>query len=142
MLAIALLSIMSVKAQTFVCTDVTFSDYAKKRVDQSYRYQLKKRLLGSTCTIEVFDNNLKFEATDTEGNKEEYIYTKIGLNKYRFEDTMTDYDNYNYLRHTYNTWKLRTDIEIQTVFGYYSSITVKQYRDGNLLQTTTAKRKK
>lgn len=135
MLVAALLSVMSVKAQTFVCSDVTFSDYTKRNLSETILYQVKKQLLGSIYTIEVFDKNLKIKATDTEGNKDEMICSNIGWNKYRFEETRTNAYNSG-------TWKLRTDIEIQTTLGYYSSIIIKNYRDGKLYLTMTAKRKR
>ena len=141
MLVVALLSFGNVKAQTFVCTDVTFTEQAKKDWNESHRYNTKKNVLGSTLTLNVFDRNLKAIEEDTDGTLYEYVFKKIGEYKYRFEDTMTDFESYNYYTDSYNQRKVRMDMDIQTRLGYYVSTTIRTYYDGKLMLTLSFKRK-
>lgn len=134
MIVVALFSFASVNAQTFICTDVTFSDYAKKISTEAQLYQVKKNILGAITKLEIFEKNLKVVTEEKDGNTYEYIMDKIGEYKYRYEDIMTNYI-------TYESYKLKVDLEIQTRLGYYLSCTVKTYYDEKLVQTITSKRK-
>ena len=137
MLAIALLSIMSVKAQTFVCTDVTFTSYGKTVMSESHRNYLKG-MLGSVWTLQVFDNNAKISTENDglgEGTKESYILSKKEPYKYRLKLGTV------YNPETYEPYDATLVLQIQARLGYFTSCQLLAYYNGKLVQTTTLKRK-
>lgn len=136
MLVVALLSFVSVKAQTFVCSDITFSTYGKELAPEYTRNAIKEGALGSVWKLEVFDNSIRF-STENNGvdGGEKYVMTRIEPNKYQ-----KNFGNiYSAFAGKYGETKL--ELKIQQTFGYYSSCQLLSYFDGKLVQTTTFKRK-
>lgn len=135
MLAVALLSVVSVKAQTFVGTDITFSSYGKEVSPEYVRNAVKEGMLGSIWKLEEYDNNVRF-STENNGidGEEKYLLKKI--EPYKYQKTGNAYSAFvgKYV-------ELKIILKIQPTLGYYSSCQLFTYMDGKLLQTATFKRK-
>lgn len=136
MLAVALLSVVSVKAQTFVCTDVTFSNYAKENAPDYVKNSVKEGMLGSIWKLEEFDSSIRFSTEDNGiDGEEKHVMKKI--EPYKYQKNVGSF--YSTLMGKYCEVKLI--LKIQPTLGYYSSCQLFTYVDGKLGQTTTFKRK-
>lgn len=136
MLAVVLLSVVSVKAQTFVCTDVTFSSYGKEISPEYARNAVSEGALGKICKLEEFDNSIRFSTEDNGiDGEEKYVLNRIEPNKYvkNFGKVYSAFAG-KYV-------EMKAVLKIQSTFGYYSSCQLLTYVDGKLFQTMTFKRK-
>ena len=125
-LVVLLLSFVStVKAQTFVCTDVSF--YDTNMTDREIK-KIKTDALGSTWFLEFYDNSLKVTISIKGDESPQLIFDKINDSKYQMQDNRRG-------RHIQNV------IELQKWIAYIKSFTIYSYENGKLQQKMTCKRK-
>lgn len=113
---------VNVNAQTFKCTDIEFSDYAasfERKVQK-----MKKKGLGSTLKLEIFENDIKAIISDVEGERPDTaVFTKVGNNQYE-----------------YKYRDARIILKLKTFLGYINECEVINYDDGEYIATVTYKR--
>ena len=126
LLTVLLFSFVStVKAQTFVCTDISF--YDTNMTDREIK-KIKTDALGSTWFLEFYDNSLKVTISVKGDESPQLIFDKINDSKYQMQDNRRG-------RH------IQTVIELQKWIAYIKSFTIYSYENGKLRQKGTCKRK-
>ena len=118
---------LSSYAQTFQVTDIVFNE---KMPDHKVQ-RMKNKLLGRTCTITVFDNDIKLQSFDESGNPDSKpIIMQLQPNG-TFKASKTD---------TYS--RVKTIImTVDKVMGYYRALKIEQWENQTYLWTLILKRK-
>ena len=122
---VLVLNCISLKAQSFVCTDLSFygSDLSPKEIQNE-----KMKSLGSKATITIFDKYIKSVFTNNKGRVESYVLDKVDDTKYQYSEK-TSY-GYNY----------KIVVKLQKMVAYIKGFTVEVYKDYKLEGTLTFKR--
>lgn len=119
---ILLFSILA-KAQTFVCTDITF--YGLDMTPQKIQKE-KAKYLGSNATLTFYDNSLRLSTT-TNGKTESIVMDKVNASEYQVIEKSGN--NTNKLVLKLNKW-----------VEYIRSFTLEFYKNYSLGATITYKR--
>ncbi len=121
-LIMCLLSV-TVKAQTFVCTDINYygSDYTPQKIQKN-----KAKYLGSKATLTFYDKSLKI-STNTDGKIESIVLEKINNNEYQIVEYSGN--NVEKLVVKLNKW-----------VEYIRSFTVETYKNYSLKMNASFKR--